>query len=423
MREFHNTSPEIEAFVVSIYNLGLAFGPLIIAPLSEVFGRVKLYHVSNVFFLLSVIACALAPNIRYLIAFRFISGTFGSVCMVNGGGTIADMVPQENRASTMAIFAVGPLLGPISGPIIGGVLTAAKGWRWTFWFEAIISGALTILMMVTMKESYHPVILERKTIRLRKATGSPQLRSKLDSGLSLSQLLKRSIVRPLKILFYSPIVTLIALYVAVTFGYLYLMFTSFAQIFQNYYGFGSVESGLSFLGIGLGSFVAVGIFRLTSDRYMTRKTAQADAAAASAGKVREEMKPEYRLQTLPIGGLLVPIGLFIYGWTAQYRIHWIVPISATGLIGCGNVFINTSLQMYLIDTYDVYAASALAANVVLRSLVGALLPLSGLRMYNALGIGWGNSLLGFIALLFLPLIFVIMKHGEYLRKRFEIKSL
>lgn len=423
MREFHNHNSAIEAFVVSIYNLGLALGPLVVAPVSEVFGRVKIYHVCNTIFFLSVVGCALSPNVQCLIAFRFLSGAFGSVCTVNGGGTIADMVPQESRASTMAVFSVGPLLGPITGPIIGGILTTAKGWRWTFWLEAIASGLLSIIMMLVMKESYHPVILERKTARLRKTSGNQLLRSKFYSGLSLTQILKRSIMRPLKILFYAPIVTFMAIYVAITYGYLFLMFASLAQIFQNYYNFSTTASGLAFLGVGLGSLIGVGIFRLTSDRYMAWKTAKADAAANSIGQAREGMKPEYRLMTLPIGGILIPIGLIIYGWTVQYHIHWVVPITAMGLIGCGSVFINTSVQMYLVDTYHVYAASALAANVVLRSLVGAFLPLSGLRMYDDLGMGWGNTLLGFIALLFMPLIIVIMKRGEYLRKRFVIESL
>ena len=70
---------------------------------------------------------------------------------------------------------------------------------------------------------------------------------------------------------------------------------------------------------------------------------------------------------------------------------------------------------YLVDAYPVYAASATAASTVFRSLLGALLPLAGSKMYNALGVGWGTSLLGFIAIAFIPLPFVFLKFGERIR--------
>ncbi|KAK2029113.1 MFS general substrate transporter [Colletotrichum zoysiae] len=423
MREFHSDSEELTTFVVSIYNLGMAFGPLLIAPLSEVYGRVKIYHVCNVGFVAFVIGCALAPNLQSLIALRFLSGVFGACFSANGGGSIADMVPQERRAGAMAAFTLGPLLGPIAGPIAGGFITSAKGWRWNFWLVAIVGTFLSLVMALTLKESFHPVILEAKAARLRKSTGNPLVRSKLDSGLTFKHNLRRSLVRPVKILVYSPVVTLISLYIAVTFGYLNLMFTSFTEIFENYYGFTPDQVGLAYLGLGVGSLVGVALFRLTSDRYLAKKAADANAAGDNSNVPNGGMKPGYRLTNLPIGSLLVPIGLFIYGWTTQYHIHWMVPIVATGLISCGNILTITPLQMYLIDAFHVHAASALAASIVLRSIVGAALPLAGLRMYSALGIGWGNSLLGFISLLFLPLTFVFLRYGEYLRKRFEIKTL
>lgn len=82
-----------------------------------------------------------------------------------------------------------------------------------------------------------------------------------------------------------------------------------------------------------------------------------------------------------------------------------------------------SLQLYLVDVFTTYAASALAANAVVRSVAGAVLPLAGLPMYEKLGLGWGNSLLAFIAVALIPIPWLFMKHGAYLRKRFEIKNL
>jgi hypothetical protein len=78
------------------------------------------------------------------------------------------------------------------------------------------------------------------------------------------------------------------------------------------------------------------------------------------------------------------------------------------------------VNTYIVDAYQKYAASGLAATTVLRSIVGACLPLAGPKMYDALGLGWGNSVLGFIALMFLPMPFIFERYGERLRKRYPV---
>ncbi|OTB02963.1 hypothetical protein M426DRAFT_322197 [Hypoxylon sp. CI-4A] len=421
--EFQSDSLEIAAFVVSVYILGYASGPMLFAPLSEIYGRVMLYHIANVGFVAFSVGCALAPSLNALIVFRFFGGVFGSAAITNGGGTIADMIVQERRGGAMAVFSVGPLLGPIVGPIAGGFLSDAKGWRWSFWLLSIIGGFLLIFMLVALKESYAPVILQRKVDRLRKETGNDLLRSKLDAGLSPSDYFKRGIIRPFKMLFLSPVVAITSIYMALTYGYLYLMFSSLTEVFEEYYGFSTSIVGLAFLGLGVGSLIGITIFSATSDSYIRKKAAEADAKAQSEGGVKSGMKPEYRLPLLPFGAVAVPAGLFIYGWTADYKTHWIAPIIGTGVVGMGNITVFMSIQMYMVDTFQIYAASALACNTIVRSLAGALLPLAGLPMYSTLGIGWGNSLLGFIAILFFPVSLLIIKYGERLRHRFVIKNL
>lgn len=423
LQEFHSTSLEIATFVVSVYLIGFAAGPVLLAPLSEIYGRVPVYHACNIGFVAFSVACALAPSLDSLIAFRFLAGLFGVAPITNGGGTIADMVPQKHRGTALAVFSIGPLLGPIIGPIAGGFLSDAKGWRWNFWLLAIISGFITILMLVVMKESYAPVLLQRKTERLRKETGNELLHSKLDIGLAPRDFFKRSAVRPVKMLISSPIVAIMALYTALTYGYLYVQFTTMTEVFQGQYGFSTALVGLSFLGLGVGSFVGVILYSGTSDRYISRKAAEADKLAEEAGTEKQGMKPEYRLPLLPVGATCIPIGLFIYGWTAQYKVHWIVPIIGTAFGGVGNVLVFFSIQTYLVDAFTIYAASALASNTIIRSIAGAVLPLAGLRLYERLGYGWGNSLLAFIAILFLPVSFAILKYGELLRTRYPIKNL
>jgi MFS family permease len=458
MEEFNSTNAELASFVVSIYILGYAVGPLFLAPLSEIYGRLPIYHVCNVFFIVFTVACALATNLNMLIGFRFMEGVFGSAPLTNGkngrssclvlglankrilgGGTIADIFVQERRGLAIAMFSMGPVLGPVGecanepnpfllltfsvGPVAGGYLAEAKGWRWVFWVLAMVSGVFAISSFIFMRETYAVIILQRKARRLQKETGNLALRSKLDVGLSPKDFFIRSIIRPAKMLIFSPVVLMTSIYVGIAYGYLYLLFTTFALVFEGTYGFSSGSVGLTFLGLGVGSLIGLAFFAIASDRMLKSRAAAADAHAATTGVQAGGMKPEYRLPPLISGAILIPIGLLLYGWTAHFHVHYIVPIMSTALIGMGNLITMMCISTYLIDSFTLYAASAMAANTIIRSIMGAVLPLAGQSMYKTLGLGWGNSLLAFIGIGMIPVPFVLLKWGEKLRKRFEIKNL
>lgn len=141
------------------------------------------------------------------------------MCSLSGGGTIADVIAQEKRGAALGIIALAPVLGPVIGPVAGDFLVAAKIWRWVFWVLAIVGGALALLCLAFLRETYAAVILERKAARLRKQTNNPGLRSQMDRNLSVKQLFLRAIVRPARILVFSPIVSALSLYMGVVYGY------------------------------------------------------------------------------------------------------------------------------------------------------------------------------------------------------------
>lgn len=143
-----------------------------------------------------------------------------------------------------------------------------------------------------------------------------------------------SIVRPTKMLFLSPIVFLLSLYTAVIYGYLYLLFTTITDVFETQYGFSQGSVGLAYLGIGVGSFIGLFALGAFSDRLQERLT-------ASNGGVP---KPEYRLPPMFVGSWLIPLALFWYGWTAEKRDAWILPIIGTSFLGIGMIitFVGSS---------------------------------------------------------------------------------
>lgn len=132
MEDFHSNRKELAPFVVSVYLLGYAFGPLILAPLSELHGRMIIYNVCNVLYLIFTIACAVAPNLSALIVFRLLAGTAGIAPLTIGAGSLADMIPAENRGLAMSAWVLGPVLGPVIGPL--GVYQAFTC-QPPFWFS------------------------------------------------------------------------------------------------------------------------------------------------------------------------------------------------------------------------------------------------------------------------------------------------
>ena len=179
------------------------------------------------------------------------------------------------------------------------------------------AGAITLAAFVLLRETYPPTLLERKTKRLRKETGNQNLKSKLASELSPKALFKIAIVRPAKMLIFSPIVLVLSSFMAIVYGYLYLLFTTITEVFEQRYHFSQGAVGLTYLGIGLGMFCGLLGFGSVSDRLVK---------CMSRNGV---MKPEYRLPPMIPGAACVPIGLFIYGWTADKHVFWIVPIIGT----------------------------------------------------------------------------------------------
>ncbi|KAF5863262.1 hypothetical protein ETB97_010384 [Aspergillus alliaceus] len=412
-QEFGNTSSIRSSLAVTSYLFGYFSGPLLLSPLSEVCGRRVTLNAATSIFVLFQIGCALAPNLPALIVFRFFTGFGGSGCLTIGGGVIADLFEAEQRGLALSFFQFGPLFAPVIGPICGGFIAQRAGWRWTFWVLVIVGGTLTGIVMVTNRETNPTVLIRRKTAALRKELNRPELRScyeKEGETRGPATLLMRTSTRVIKLLATSPIVLIMALYIASIYGCLYLLFTTITAVFQNQYGWSVEISGLSYIGLGLGFFVGQVVFALTSDRVLIHLKRRNNNV----------LEPEMRLPLCLPFALFVPISFFWYGWSVQAKTHWIVPIIGLFPFAFGIIGIFGTLQAYIIDSYPRYAASGVGAITVTRSLFGALLPLAGPPMYKKLGYGWGNSLLGFITLgmILLPILF--SRLGATLRNKFTV---
>ncbi|KAL4863386.1 hypothetical protein BDV12DRAFT_189732 [Aspergillus spectabilis] len=414
-QELGDTSPLLGSLAVTSYLFGYGTGPLLFSPLSEIYGRRIVLSAANVMFVLFQVACALAPTIPALIAFRTLAGIGGSACLTTGGGVVADLFTTEQRGFAMSAFTFGPLFGPVLGPICGGFIAERAGWRWVFWILAISGGLLTAIVIVLNRETNPVVLMQRKTEHLRKELRNPNLTScyKLNqTATSDSNNLLYSLSSPFRLLFFSPIVFLVAAYIATIYGCLYLLFTTVTHVFRDAYGWSTELSGLSYIGLGLGFLTGQTAFGLLSDRIILHLKARNNGV----------FEPEMRVSICILFAPFIPISFFWYGWSVQSHTHWIVPVLGLFPFAFGAVGLFASLQTYIVDSYTRYAASGIAAITVFRSFAGALLPLVGPPMYEALGYGWGNSLLGFLAMAMVPVPVGFYYYGGRLRERFTFTA-
>ena len=249
LEDLHSSNVLYTTILVSIWELGEAVGLMVIGPLSEIYGRLPVYHIANTLFVVFSIAGAVSSNLDMLVAFRFLNGTTVASLTLNPA-IVGDMFMAEERGGKMAIMSLAPLLGPVAGPVIGGYLAQSLGWRWTFWLPALLAATCEVLFILVVRETYKVKILERKARRLRKATGDESLRSVHDAGLSYGEALKRSAIRPARMLLFSPVILILSIYVAVVYGYLYLVMTTITEVFEDRYHIPSNSVGLTFLGLG-----------------------------------------------------------------------------------------------------------------------------------------------------------------------------
>ena len=416
-KEF-SVSAEITTLSLSLYVLGFAVGPVLLAPLSEYFGRQPVYIVSWFVLFTFQLPIALAPNIGTILVCRFIGGFAGVAPLTNTGGSISDMWSRNESGGAMAVYGLSSTFGPPMALVISGYTALDLGWRWIFWVNMATTGGFWVILVITIPETRHSIILQRMTKKLRQQMRQEHLAAaesladaNADERKNLHQLFAITLTRPFHFLFTEPITFFAAVYNGFLYGLVYLFNEAFPLVFGpktslGGHNFNIGAQGLAFLGLAIGPIVAFCLYPLQERYYLAR-------IAANDGKG----VPEARMWMARAGALFIPISLFWFAWTSYSSIHWIVPIIASGLFGAGIYIIILSILNYVVDSYQTYSASALAGVILVRNVVGAGFPLFATQMYEKLGLEWASSLLGFIAILLVPIPFVFFYWGEGIRLR------
>ncbi|CEL01853.1 Putative MFS multidrug transporter [Aspergillus calidoustus] len=410
-RDLHITDAVESQLTLSVFVLAYAVGPLFLGPLSEIYGRVIILQLANLFYLVFNIACGVSQTKAQMIVFRFFAGLGGSAPLAVGGAVLSDCFKPEERGKSIAIYSLAPLLGPALGPIAGGFIAENTTWRFVFYATSIVDGAIQIAGLFLLKETYAPKILSARAKKLRTESNDPSYQTESERlNKPLSQVLRTALIRPFRLLATQPIVQAIALYLAYIYGIMYLVLSTFPTLWtgESYYNESIGIGGLNYISLGLGFWLGSQLCAPLNDRIYRRLKARNNNIG----------RPEFRVPLLYIAAVLTPAGLFIYGWTGENRVHWIAPNIGAAIFGMGNIITFQCAQTYMIDSYTRFAASALAASACMRSLCGFAFPLFAPYMYDALHFGWGNSLLGFISLgLGIPAPIFLWRYGAALRKK------
>jgi MFS family permease len=327
-----NVSESVALLGLSLFALGLAVGPILGAPISETRGRKAVYLVTLPLFLLFTVGAGLAQNIQTFIICRFISSTVGSPALAVGAGTVADIWDMEHGGGLATVLIVSTFfMGPSIGPLIGGyTMQLHQDWRWIQWVMIMIAGPIG-LAALPARETSKKIILTQRA----KAWGEPGP-PKPTLTVMMKQLLVVTLIRPLKMLVTEPIVASWALYHSFVFGVLFAFFDSYPYVFIRTYGFTFAQVGLAFLGILIGTVLAVLTF-IAIDKTIYQKKKLASYPSKPA--------PEERLYVSMLGAFGVPVSLFWFAWTARPDINFMVPIAAGVPFGWGIVTLFVSIHI------------------------------------------------------------------------------
>ncbi|EAQ83296.1 hypothetical protein CHGG_09700 [Chaetomium globosum CBS 148.51] len=411
MAEFGVTSRPLATLGLTSYLLGLAAGSVVVAPMSEIYGRRVVYLVCLGVFVVLIVPCGLANGLAELVVVRFIGAVFGAAMISNSPGTVVDIAGHETLALCMSWYSIAPLNGPVTGPLIGGFVYEYLGWRWANWIALILAG-VAVVMMALVKETYAPALLKKKAAKMRKETGDDRWWCRHDQRISTLDLLKTNLSRPFVLAATEPILWFFNIWISVIYGILYLCFVAYPIVFTQHRGWSVSMTGLAFLGIGIGTLLGIAMEPVW--RRLINNSPKKDPDTGRAA-------PEATALVMCIGALLTPLGQLVFSWTClPATIHPAIPIAFGIPFGMGNTLSFIYGSNYLAGAYGIYAASAMAGNAVMRSVFGAALPLAGPAMYAALTPQWAGTLLGLLEVLLIPIPFAFYRYGDRIRDRSRV---
>lgn len=274
-----------------------------------------------------------------------------------------------------------------------------------------MAAVVLTLVVLFLPETFPPILLKWKAKHLRAITGDDRYRAEVEIRMDpFTTRLARALYRPFLLTITEPIIVLVALYLTVIYIILFTFLDGYDYIFGEIHGVSPGVQGLCFLGIAVGLFLASPFVFLI--RSMAAKRLQ---KANEQG--RNHLPPEFRLWFAMIGAPAIPISMFWMGWTSDPNISIWSPIAASVVFGFGILCVFISSYQYVIDSYEIYAASALASVTVIRYVAAGGMTIVGIPFYTNVGVHYTCTILGCIAAACTPVPYLFYIYGPRIRAK------
>ncbi|KAH7418054.1 major facilitator superfamily domain-containing protein [Cadophora sp. MPI-SDFR-AT-0126] len=396
--------------LVTVWELGEAAGPFLMAPLSEIYGRYPVFNFANIIFIFGVVLGALSHTTSLFIFSRLLTG-FAVASNVLNPAIIGDIFKSESRGSGMSLVMFAPLIGGTIGPAISGVLAETVGWRNILWLCAGVATLCEILFCVLLRETYKVTILQRRAARMRIETKDESLKCAWeteggDTDQSWAKL-RTAITRPLLVMCSSAVLQIMSFYAGFAFTFYYIVATTLPGILREHYGFSPAQTGSVFICFSVGAISAIIVCNLSIDRIYVK-------LAKSHGGIG---RPEFRLPFMIGGAAFLPFVVGLYGWVpySDWSIYLLLVVVAA--LGFVSIVIGIPMSSYIVDSFGIYSASAMTVVLLTRCSMGTLLPLCIPLLTDALGLGYGFLVLAAICVVVIPLPALMMRYGSHWRQK------
>ncbi|ANB11800.1 Tpo3p [Sugiyamaella lignohabitans] len=403
IEEKYNVTREVALMSTGVLLMGFIIGPIIWSAVNEAFGRWYSWTIGFFLFQLFQIPTGVDPNFRTLLVGRFFQGLFGVSTLVTFGASMSDIWGYKTRGFSAAIAVFSIFAAPALGPFIGSLLVEFAGFGYISWLVMML-GAILLVLNMFVKETAAPVIFHRKAIRMRKE--GLNARAPIEEvPPTLMNLATKYCIRPFIMLVEDKALAFLCVYAGISYGLLYTILIALPVTFAEYRHFSFIPTYLPSIAVLVGVVITSLHLCVTNGAYIR--------AAEKAGVL---MLPDQRLKPMMCGAIFLPIGLFIFGWTAPFtNVHWMGPIVGAAIVGYATSIIFIAAIMYMIESYGHFASSAFAANAIIRSMVAVLFLLVFSRMVEAMTLQGAFSFFGGISILIAPGPFILFKYGKVWR--------
>lgn len=411
---------------------------MMIAGFSDSAGRRPAYIICFTIFIAANLGLGLQSNYAALLVLRCIqsAGSSGTIALANG--IVGDTITSSERGTYVAYASIGGILGPCISPIIGGLLSQRLGWHWVFWFLLIFSVAFFVPLLLFLPETCRKVVGDGSipSPRLNMSiTDIIRNKNRAKAGLTVDTVKQEELRKNYKLRFPNPLSTLVvvadkesALILVATglaLACFYAIATGASSQFREIYGFNDIQIALMFIPIGVGGLVSVFTIGKAVD-WNYRRHAKLNGFPLVKNRAQDLTDFPIEKARLQIGLPMFYLGAaatVAYGWVLNYKVSLAGPVILLFVIGYSLISAFQALNILMVDIYPGEAATATAANNLVRCELGAAASAAIVPMTNALGRGWSYTLLALIYVGYSPMLLVIMKYGMQWRKEKKEKQL